>query len=41
MINIASSLIEYYLANFMLTMFTSEFKFKGELIFYEFKYDEK
>ena len=40
MINIASSLIEYYLANFMLTMFTSEFKFKGELIFDEFKDDE-
>ena len=40
MINIASSLIEYYIANFMLTMFTSEFKFKGELIFDEFKDDE-
>ena len=40
MINIASSLIEQYVAAFMLTMFTSEFKFKGKLNFKVNKEDQ-
>ncbi len=40
MINIASQLIEYYVANFMLNMFKSKFKFNGNLIFDEDKDDE-
>lgn len=40
MINISSQLIEYYVANFMLNMFKSKFKFNGNLIFDEDKDDE-
>lgn len=40
MINIAGQLIEQYVAAFMLTMFTSEFKFKGKLNFEVNKEDQ-
>lgn len=40
MINITGQLIEYYVANFMLNMFKSKFKFNGNLIFDEDKDDE-
>lgn len=40
MVNIASQLIEQYVATFMLTMFTSSFKFEGELILDKFKNDK-